>query len=389
LAFVMKLHTVLPLLIAVACSSSNNGAAPPTNDASDEAPAADAGSADAEDAAGSYAEAVLSATWKAVPGAPTVTGGAKQDDVVFPSASVGYAVSGPASTIYKTTNGGTTWKSVFTHTGTYFRSLLFIDESHGFASNLGPIAQSTITDTNVLYETMDGGTSWNPVTAITGPMPTGICNQTMIDPLHLVAVGRVEGPSFMMMSGDAGGTWTSTDLSSQLQMLIDARFTSPTDGIVVGGSAGSTMYCSILHTTNGGGTWQPVFQSATPSSLCWKISFPSSLVGYVSVQDTAGGTSSFAKTIDGGLSWKETPLENAGTGYAGIGMGFITEDIGWISADDVSAPTLRTTDGGQTWAKDSALVSPINRFRFLSPTTAFAIGATIWRLDVPWTGGEP
>jgi len=83
------------------------------------------------------------------------------------------------------------------------------------------------------------------------------------------------------------------------------------------------------------------------------------------------------------------PLENAGTGYAGIGVGFITEDIGWISADDVTAPTLRTIDGGLTWTKDSALLSPINRFRFLGPTTAFAIGATIWHLDVPWTGGDP
>ena len=389
----MKLHTVLPLLallVAAACSSSGNHGAPAANDASDEATSGDdAGAADAEDAAGSYAQAVLSATWKAVAGAPTVTGGAKQDDVFFSSASIGYAVSGPASTIYKTTDGGATWKSVFTHTGTYFRSLLFVDDDHGFASNLGPIAQSTVTDTNVLYQTANGGTTWYPVTAITGPMPTGICNQTMIDSLHLVAVGRVEGPSYMMMSSDGGGTWTSTDLNSQLQMLIDARFTSPTDGIVVGGSAGRTMYCSILHTTDGGGSWQQVFQSATPSSLCWKINFPSTQVGYVSVQDAAGGKPTFAKTTDGGTSWTEMPLENAGTGYAGIGVGFITEDIGWISADDVTAPTLRTIDGGLTWTKDSALLSPINRFRFLGPTTAFAIGATIWHLDVPWTGGDP
>jgi photosystem II stability/assembly factor-like uncharacterized protein len=388
----MKLHTALPLLVAAACSSSSNGGAPPDDDAGtagDQATGDDASSADAQDAvAGAYTQAVLTAKWKAVPSAPTVTQGEKQDDIFFSSASVGYAVSGPLSTVYKTTDGGTTWNPVFTHAGTYFRSLLFVDDDHGFASNLGPI-QAPFTDTNVLYSTTDGGKTWNPVTAITGPMPTGICNQTMIDAKHLVAVGRVSGPCFMMTSSDGGGTWTSTDMNSQLQMLIDARFTSPADGIVVGGSAGNTMYCTILRTTDGGGSWHQVFQSATSGSLCWKISFPSSQVGYVSVQDTAGGASTFAKTIDGGQSWKEMPLQNAGTGYPGIGIGFITEDIGWISPEDPAAFSLRTTDGGKTWAHDSALLAPINRFRFLSPTTAFAIGGTIWRLDVPWTGGEP
>jgi len=402
----MNLRTALPLLLAVAaaCSSSNgqNGAGPsgdagvadtaPMMDATpDGSSPADAGIREAEagpDAAALYADAVLSAKWKAVAGAPTVTGGAKQDDIYFPSLSIGYAVSGPASTVYKTIDGGVTWKGVFTHAGTYFRSVLFVDDAHGFVSNLGPIPGTGITDTNVMYETKDGGMSWTPVTSITGPMPSGICNQNEIDPSHLVAIGRVNGPSFLMTSSNAGASWTSQDMNTPFQMLIDAHFFSTSEGVVVGGSAGSTMYCSIQRTTNGGGSWKQVFQSATPNSLCWKISFPSDQVGYVSVQDTSGGPPTFAKTIDGGKTWAEMPIAGAGAMYPGIGMGFITEDIGWLSADDPTAPTLRTTDGGKTWAKDATLVSPINRFRFLDPTTAFAIGATIWRLDVPWTGGD-
>jgi hypothetical protein len=31
---------------------------------------------------------------------------------------------------------------------------------------------------------------------------------------------------------------------------------------------------------------------------------------------------------------------------------------------------------------------PFSSVRFLTPTTAFAIGGTIWKLDVDWTGGE-
>jgi photosystem II stability/assembly factor-like uncharacterized protein len=377
----MKLGPVVPLLgIVVACSSTSTPASPvdaggQADAATDTSPAADVTPVDA---AGAYAQAVMGASWKPIAGAPMAPAMAKMDDIYFPSAMVGYAVSGAAATIYKTADGGMTWQVSYKHSGTYFRSLDFIDEQHGFASNLGAGLAPSITDTNVLYETKDGGATWLPVTTITGPMPSGICNQTQIDAQHLVAVGRVEGPAFFM---------------------IDARFTSPTDGILIGSGPGNIntgsppFYCTIEHTSDGGNTWQTVFTSKTADTLCWKISFPSAQVGYVSVQDAGqSGPPSFLKTTDGGMTWTEKPLPKNPSGYyLGIGMGFITEDIGWVSADydgtsPSPEPTYRTTDGGETWTVDTKLKSPINRFRFLSPTTAFAIGGTIWELSVPAVG---
>ena len=41
-------------------------------------------------------------------------------------------------------------------------SVLFVDDDNGFASNLGAGLASTITDTNVLYNTKDGGMTWTP-----------------------------------------------------------------------------------------------------------------------------------------------------------------------------------------------------------------------------------
>lgn len=385
----MKLRDVLPfpLVLSLACSSSGSGAQGQHDagmDTGDDAALPDAGGDDASDAADgpdAYEQSILATHWVKVPGAPTVGGGAKQDDIYFPSPMHGYAVSGPASAIYETKDAGATWQKVFTHAGTYFRSVLFVDDMHGFASNLGPLPMTGITDTNVLYETKDGGATWNAVTSITGPMPQGICNQTKVDAQHLFAVGRVNGPAYMLASTDGGATWASTDLSAQFQMLIDARFTTPTDGILVGMGANASV-CTIVHTGDGGKTFQTVFQSKTPGSLCWKINFPSDQVGFVSVQDEGLGPPTFAKTLDGGKTWKEMPLPSSVHAYPGIGIGFITEDIGWVSADDPTAPTLRTSDGGQTWQKDADLVSPINRFRFLDADTAFAIGAAIWKLSV-------
>ena len=369
-----KAAHVAPLAIAVlaACSSSSNGTTP-SQDGNDAGTLADAGT---------YEDAINAASWAVLPGAPTVSGGAKQDDIYFLDAMHGFAVSGPASSVYKTDDGGGTWSTVKNSPGTYFRSVLFLDQSHGFASNLGPM--TGITDTNFLYETKDSGGTWNAVTNVTGTKPTGICNQTMIDATHIVAVGRVTGPSYMLLSSDAGASWTSVDLNSQLSMLIDTHWFSPTEGIVVGGSAGSTMKCTILRTTDGGQSFTPVFTSNTANSLCWKITFPTTSVGYVSVQDAQGGTGTFAKTTDGGKTWAEMPL--VAKSYPGIGMGFITENIGWVSADDAKLPTYKTTDGGQTWSEDPVLKSPINRFRFVDKNTAYAIGGSIYKMTIDWTG---
>jgi photosystem II stability/assembly factor-like uncharacterized protein len=378
-----------PFLVCIgACSNSSNGAAPPNG--------TDAGAGDASSAADAgdpYENAVKAASWKLLPNAPKLTGGEKQDDIWFTSAMRGFAVSGPSSKIWATTDGGDTWTSAYSHPGTYFRSISFIDDNHGFASNLGPISGSPITDTNLLYETKDGGGSWNAVTKITGvpdgdggtTLPTGICNQFQLDATHLVAVGRVSGPSYMMQSSDAGASWTTTDLNAKLAMLIDTRWTSPTDGIVVGGSAGAVMNCTILHTADAGKTWSTVFTSKTVNSLCWKITFPSAQVGYVSVQDAGAGPGTFAKTTDGGATWTEMPLPTT-KAYPGIGMGFITENIGWVSADNPALPTYMTTDGGQTWNADAVLKSPINRFRFVDKNTAYAIGAAVYKLSVDFTG---
>jgi len=375
----MKRLIASPFLFLVACGSSTT--APP--DAGADAVVVDVSVDAPVDGNTPYEQAVLAAEWTKLTTGPSVGGGAKQDDIFFLDAMTGYTASGPDYAIWETTNGGTSWTSVFNKTGTYFRSIAFLDAQHGFAGNLGAGLTPQITDTNVLYGTANGGSTWSAVTTITGPAASGICNLTIIDSTHLVAVGRTNGPANMLVSSDAGATWTSLDLSAQFSMLIDARFTSPTDGILVGMNQSSV--CSVFQTTDGGQTLNQVFASTTPNSLCWKISFSSDLVGYLAIQDTTVGPPTFAKTMDGGTTWTELPLPAQGsakTAYPAIGIGFITDNVGWVSPDDPTLPTYRTSDGGNTWTVDPTLQSPINRFRFVDMNTAYAIGAAVWKLSI-------
>jgi photosystem II stability/assembly factor-like uncharacterized protein len=329
---------------------------------------------------------VLGATWTKLENAPKLARG-KQDDIFFTSPLRGFAVNGQNSTIHRTEDGGQTWKTVFSHPGTYFRAILFTDEKHGFAGNLGAGLSGAITDATVLYETKDGGDTWAPVTTITGATPKGICNLTAVDAQHIIGVGRANGPSHMIVSNDGGESWTATDITTELSMLIDARFTSPTEGIIAGQNAGTPAVCTILRTTDGGKSFTKVFASGTANSLCWKLSFPSEKVGYASIQDSVSGPATLAKTTDGGQTWAELPLPlaaNAKAGFAAVGVGFITEDIGWISSESDTKPSYRTVDGGQTWEQDPALGPAINRFRFVDKKTAYAIGGSVWKLDIPW-----
>lgn len=339
-------------------------------------------------ATNAYEEAVKAASWVKLPAAPSVAGGAKQDDIFFLDASHGFLASGPKASIFETKDGGATWNSVFSHTGTYFRALLFTDAEHGFTGNIGAGLSPSIDDVNVMYTTTDGGGTWAPVTTITGPAPSGICNFTAPDATHLFAVGRANGPSHLLASSDAGANWTSVDLGQWFTMVIDAHFTSPTEGLVAGMSKTGSK-CSIERTTDGGATFTNVFKSATSGSLCWKLHFPSEKVGYVAVQDTTSGPGTFGKTTDGGLTWQELPLPmNAKpkSAYSAIGVGFITENIGWMAAEETDLPVYRTVDGGATWEEEPVLKSPINRFRFVDAKTAYAIGANGWKLEVAWDG---
>lgn len=382
------LRLALPLAslaLVLACSSSG-GDSPATPAPTPEAgaPPVDAG---VDAWVDPYEQAVFSAQWTKLANAPSASFGAKMDDLFFVGKKVAFAANGPGFAISKTEDGGDTWATAISKPGTYFRAVAFLDDKHGFAGNLGAGLSADISDENALYETKDGGKTWDPVTAITGPKPAGICNLYVVDAQHVIAVGRANGPAHFLASSDGGATWTSTDLGSQMRMLIDARFSSPSEGVVVGMGAG-TGVCTVLRTTDGGKSFSKVFESTTKSTLCWKVHFPSDKIGYVAVQDTSSGPATFAKTTDGGATWVEKPLPvkaSAKGAFPAIGIGFIDDRIGWVAPEDSKLPVYRTKDGGETWEEDPTLKAPINRFRFLDKNTGYAIGANVWKLTVPPT----
>jgi len=321
-------------------------------------------------------------TWQLLPQSPQ--NGQKQDDVYFLTPMLSWSVNG-SGRIYKTLNGGTTWVKILDQPGTYFRCIGFRDSLHGFAGNIGPDYFPNVTDATPLYRTDDGGATWQPVTTISGAAPTGLCAIQVVTPNVIVAGGRVGGPTHWIRSTDGGSTWTSKSLATQLAMVTDLYFSSPDTGFVFGGTNANIQLskAKILRTVDGGATWKTVYQSTRPFETIWKAHFPSPTTGYATLLSYAPNTLErfVAKTTDGGLTWSDLPL--AGNGAKAFGVGFLTEDIGWVGCDN---SIYETSDGGQTWTPEN-IGQYVNKIRVLDGV-AYGIGVRIYKMKPAVNGSQ-
>lgn len=313
-------------------------------------------------------------TWQALPNAPTTS---RHDDGFFINENLGWVVG--RGRIWKTIDGGKSWIKQFDHGDIYFRSVGFLDSLTGVAGNLGTNEFGGQTDTNLIYRTTNGGSSWEPVNNFIGPKPRGICGLCVINDSVIVGVGRVRGPVYFLKSTDKGATWHTKSMSDYAMELMDIYFTSPDTGFVVGGNGevNEKAHGIILHTTDGGETWSNVFTSSQLGEWCWKINFPSRNVGYVSLQRDTGKVVNFVKTIDGGKTWQEH-FFNA-SGYYVQGIGFLNDSVGWIGGNSTFT-TFETTDGGESW-HDAHFGSRVNRIRRVNDSVAYAMGETIYKYE--------
>lgn len=331
--------------------------------------------------------------WKRL---PTEAYRGKQDDIFFMNPTLGWYVNG-AGKIFKTTDGGESWSQMIHQPGTYFRCIAFVDENLGFAGNIGPGYFPGVTDTNPLYQTTDGGTTWTPVSSVTADQVVGLCalqvvredfiNAGKLDQhIRVVGVGRVSGPVAMIVSDDLGKTFQSIEMPKEAAMAFDVHFWNRREGFVAAASHAdvSQSNAMILRTEDGGKTWAVVYQSARPFELTWKMAFPTRETGYVTIQsynpDMAVTDRFVAKTTDGGKTWSELPLVQDFR-VREFGIAFLDENTGWVGA----VPSgFETRDGGKTWQKAS-MGNAVNKIRILPTETehlVWAIGTEVHRLNL-------
>jgi len=322
---------------------------------------------------------------------PTETYKGKQDAVDFVGPDVGWYGNGKGK-LYRTLDGGASWRKVFDQPGTYIRALGFLDADTGYLGNIGTDYFPGVTDTTPLYVTHDGGEHWQPVQGIDGPAVKGICAidvlrapfinaGTLSYRVTIRAGGRVGGPAFLVTSRDGGQSWHSEDISPFTAMILDVKFLDERTGFIAGATdaAVETSHALVLKTSDGGQSWRRVYESRRPWELTWKLSFPTKKTGYVTVQNydpAAPAGHVVAKTTDGGEHWSELPLAKE-AGLQEFGVGFVDENHGWVGT---SSDGRATDDGGKTWRK-VAMGRYANKLKVVGSGTAarvYAIGEQLY-----------
>jgi photosystem II stability/assembly factor-like uncharacterized protein len=338
--------------------------------------------------------------WWQLPNSPGPNN-VRHDDIYFTDPTNGWVTQD--NDIYRTTNGGVTWTTNLVLANTHFRSISFVNPMDGFAGNLGPNSyDANVSNTNVMYRTFDGGVTWTNVPGFAEAGMQGLCSFYVLDSEHIWGAGRVRGPAFVISSSDAGKNWMIQNLTASNVMngIMDIYFRDTNTGWVVGMDTNQyalpPYYGRIARTTNGGASWQVQVTTTISDCYFWKMSWPSTNIGYVSLQQNGSYSNLvFYKTTDDGNTWVSNgiPETSVGLNTNGYnfylqGVGFVSTNEGWIGgASGLPAYTnsfLHTTNGGATWAPAGfSDTFYVNRIRFLNPNLGFAAGGNLYIYAVP------
>ncbi len=339
--------------------------------------------------------------WTTLPMPPAAV---RYDDCFFITPDIGWSIHpfnipyGTDTTteqgrIWKTTDAGASWILQLDSSHMYFRSIGFADSLHGWVGNLGyfydsvdPVYDSLnkLYDSTLMYETTDGGNSWQSCEKnIIGTKPAGICGICVVNHDIVYAVGRFPGPCYLLKTRNGGKSWNSIDMNSLAGGLVDCYFWSADSGIIVGQTLihDSVHSALILFTSDGGNHWVKRFEGTGINERCWKISFPSQDIGYVSVE--SGYRGYLLKTTNKGVTWKQVMVPNS---YILQGVGFLDDSVGWTGGWDNSSTGYVTTNGGKNW-KTAGIGKNINRFHFFGDSLGYCSGQSIFKMTLSKPNG--
>lgn len=312
--------------------------------------------------------------------------------------SSGVVARGAVESVVRTTDGGIHWRDVTPPDppGLRIRRVYSLDVLNSLVAwaSATPTASS---DPTVLFHTVDGGQTWQHVTA------PG--HWWGVPPVNFIYArdGWLVGKNGIYRSADGGQTWIKIASAAFAGQTVNVTFLDATTGWI-NGYRGAGLYLYVTH--DGGNTWRqqklprppevrpcgitrpPTFFTARDGVLPEPYAI-SNGVGVVFYVTHDGGTtwthttplpklqnyrdSSFADvnhgwvididgtlfaTSDGGRQWTTIrpgpPFTSVSVGY----LDFISPQVGWATGLPLFLPVLlKTVDGGRTWAPVAYTIS--------------------------------
>ncbi len=306
----------------------------------------------------------------------------QMNTVSFANTQDGWAVGlgselGGAGTLVATTNGGATWSAQSAGTAWDLSGVTCVDAAHAWLPEGGSIYATTdggadwtshdsglpsvravafaddldgyaVGSQGGLATTSDGGQSWQVRSSLTpagGFAPLGAI--AFPDAAHGWATGG--GP--LLSTTDGGATWSSQTLSAGLDTL---SFPDAADGWGTGHYADPSGHVAVLHTSDGGQSWQTQFSASSRNADLNGVDAVDASHAWVSGHDNGRPNRAIVgRTTDGGASWVMHTLAHVTSAYTSVS--FVDAGYGWIACTQSydlpskASSILRTTDGGRSW----------------------------------------
>lgn len=258
--------------------------------------------------------------------------------------------SGSASTVLRTTDGGTTWqKLIVTEEQLDFRDIDAVDAEVAYVLSIGNGPASRI------YKTVDGGSTWD--LQFKNEDPKAFYDaMTFWDANHGLVIGdSIEEQFCILITTNGGRDWTRVPTKSLPPALPnEGAFAASGSNIAMFGKThawigtGAAAKARVLRTTNGGRSWSI---SDTPlksnqSTGIFSIAFRDKKHGVIVGGDytkESEAVDNIAITTDGGTSWT---LTNGLSGYRSS-VSYIP-GTRWLVAVGPSG-TDYSSDDGRTW----------------------------------------
>lgn len=262
-------------------------------------------------------------------------------------------------------------------------------------------------DGGIVYRTVDGGETWDPVdtgledpvVALSRPTPDvgyaasgsqGLARTTdggetwtvvqdggMIGPLHDVAFadashgyrtgmnGLYRG--FLQVSDDGGATWTGTGLALPDQFpRYEALHVDPDGSHVWVLTRLSSAGWGVARTTDGGGNWS--FHAVNEDGVVpdlRDVDMANETTGVV-----VGARGEIHRTTDGGATWERVPAPTTGTLHDAH---LQPDGDGWAVGS--RGTVVRTADGGASWtAEASGTAVSLQAASFAGDGRGWAVG---------------
>jgi len=274
---------------------------------------------------------------------------------------------GDLGTVIKTTDGGISW-DVQHHaggSGVQLNSVSFIDAQNGWAAG-----GTYSSDNNVLLKTIDGGKTWTQIkTDATLPY-----NSVYFVDKDTGFVFGEDG--IVLRTTDGGYNWDTRSIDSYIGFYMDvffftaAAFIDKNTGFLVGGGYyGNELYM----TSDCGRTWEWNEQIIIPKIYTGlnDINFIDKYHGCI-----AGDDGVLLITTDGGNTWRRDTVG----GYYNYSACFTDTLTGWAcggnSMNDANYGGFiyNTKDGGVNWTKTNRNFGQLFKVRFSDKSNGWIIG---------------